>query len=207
MRAAAAMLPFLWLTTACEPAGSTARPPSPFTPPRNVSELRGLVGSLAPIEIPSPASNILAARVPRSYERHTNLFSYFFAFSCSPTQAVRIIRTDSPGDNSITVDSLRITATNDLSTGTDRPIIVPRFFQSPPVFPDVFYEGYDLTNCHQLSIRVSDAPEWFSPHMMKNGIADRGVWKRWQILVEFYYDADRQTMFLRFDELLPPKPQ
>jgi hypothetical protein len=144
-----------------------------------------------------------AARVPRSYAAYTNLFSYFFAYHCFPEEAAQTICTDSPLDNSITLSPLRVTVTNDPATWTNRPVIIPSRFPPAPVFPDVFYERHDLSDRSLLSIRVGDAPDWFTPQTMRRGIVDRCIWKRGKIHVEFYYDADRETMFLRFDELRP----
>jgi hypothetical protein len=198
MRAALAILPFLLFATACEQSGS-ARPLGPLSS----RQLQTVVRSLAPVDIPSSASDVLAARILRSSAAYSNLLTFFFAFRCSPEDADRIMRRDSSLDNSIKVDPLRVTITDDPSAGTDRPIIVPAQFPAAPVFPDVFYERQDLGDCSVLRIRVKDAPEWFTPHTMKRGIAARCVWGLGQIQVEFYYDSDRQTMFLRFDQLRP----
>ncbi len=197
-----AILPLVWLIIACEPTATSSSYARPF-PPQTVSDFQRLVRSLAPIDIPSSASEILSARVSRTHANYTNLFSYFFAFRCSAIEAAQIIRTDSSLDNSVTVNEVRIRVTNDILSGADRPIISPSRFPAAPVFPDVLYERGDLSDRSLLTIRVSDAPEWFTPHTMRRGIADRCIWKRGQIQVEFYFDADRQTMFLRFDELRP----
>ena len=202
MRVAFVLLPLLWLTTSCEPGGNAARVPHSF-PPHTTADLQKLVQALAPVDVPSSASDIRAARVPHPYASYSNLFTYFFAFHCSPEEAARTIRTDSPHRNSITVDPLRITVTNDLPTGIDRPVIIPSHFPAAPAFPDVFYEGRDLSGCTLLSIRVGGAPDWFTPQQMRRGIADRCVWEKGQVQGEFYYDADRETMFLRFDQLRP----
>ena len=68
-------------------------------------------------------------------------------------------------------------------------------------FPDVFYENLDLASCDTLLIRSGGAPEWYSPETIRNGLADRCVWGRGRVLVEFYFDEDRGMMSLRIDEL------
>ena len=184
----------------CGPAGGSSRS-LPAFPPHTFADMQRLVQSLAPIDIPSTASDMHAARVPRRYATYTSLFSYFFAYRCSPEEAAQTIRTDSPLDNSITLDPLWVTVTNDPTTGTDRPVIIPSSFPASPVFRDIFYEHHDLSDWSLLSIRVGDAPGWFTPQAMRSGIADRCLWKRGEIQVEFYCDADRKMMFLRFDGL------
>lgn len=202
MRVLATLLPFVWLLTSCEPSERLSFPSEPF-PPKTASELRQWVQAMAPIEIPLSASNIHAVRVSRPSAGYSNLMTFFFAFKCSAVEAEQVIRTESPRDNSVVVSPRRVTVKGDNTESKGRPQIMPSRFPEPPIFPDVFYERYDLSKCSLLQIRVKQAPEWFSPQQMQRGIADRCTWRRSQIHSELYYDADRQTMFLRFDQLRP----
>ena len=71
------------------------------------------------------------------------------------------------------------------------------------VFPDVFYETLDLSHCDTLRIRTNGAPPWYRPDLMSNGLADRCSWDRGRILTEFYFDADRELMYMRIEERRP----
>ncbi len=202
MRTLVLLLSCVWLLTSCEPAERLSFPSGQF-PPKTAEELRLWIQALAPIEIPSSASDIQAVRVPRPSTSYSNLATFFFAFRCSNTEAEQVIRKESPHDNSVVVDPKRVTVTKDDTEGEDRPQVMPSRFREPPIFPDVFYEKHDLNKCTLLQIRVKRAPEWYSPQLMKRGLADRCSWKRGQIHSELYFDADRHIMFLRFDQLRP----
>lgn len=195
-------LPALAMVVAsCEPSERLLFPQSPF-PPKTEAELRRWVEAFAPIEIAS-ATNIKGARVRRVSATYSNLESFFFAFQCSSGEADRVVRRESARDNSVFVEPSRVIVKVDAEESAKRPEIMPSRFPAEPIFPDVFYEGYDLSNCSVLQIRLNGAPEWFNPHLMKRGLASRCVWRRGQVHSEAYYDADRKTMFLRFDLLRP----
>ena len=202
MRSVTAILLLLLLLSGCDSPGSALLRITPF-PPQTDAELQAMLQKLAPIQIPPGASDIQVARVQRPRTAPIDLFAVFIAFRCSPDHAEQIIRTDSPRDNSVRIQPNRVTVTDDPDTSTGRPIITPARFPLPPMFPDVFFEGHDLSRCQTLSIRVAGAPEWFTPHQMRSGIADRCVWNKGHLHMEFYYDKDRQTMFLRLEELQP----
>jgi hypothetical protein len=200
IRVAASLLLLGWISTSCGPSATLNKPAFPF-PPKTAEELQSFVRSRAPIDTPATASNIFATRIPRASAIDTNLATFFVAFRCSREEAMQTIGVNSSLDNSIIIDPVRVSVTNAAPGEVLGPIVLPNRIPSPPVYPDVFYEGRELGEYRILRIRVDGAPSWFTPQMIQRGIADRCLWKRGQILVEFYFDDDRQLMFLRFDEL------
>lgn len=202
MRSMVVLLPVFLLLMSCEPSERLSIPAGPF-PPKTADELRQWVQALSHIEIPASASDIMAVRVPRSSTSYSNLVTFFFAFKCPIIEAEQVIRKQSPLDNSVAIDPNRVIVTSESAESEGRPHVTTSNFPEPPVFPDVFYEKHDLSKCKELKIRVKLAPDWYSPHLMKRGMADRCVWRRGQIHSELYYDAEREIMFLRFDQLRP----
>jgi hypothetical protein len=174
---------------------------APPFPPNDAATLQRFAEHYVPyIEIIPSGKTILAARVPRT-GAYEGLSTFFFAYPCSRYGAERLLRTDSKLDNSITIQAPPLVVAKDTDEAGRQLTIRPPDMSRTTTFPDVFYEKLDLTGCTNLFIRVNGAPAWYTPDTITNGLADWCMWGIGRVLTEFYFDADKGVMYIRFDEL------
>ncbi len=170
-------------------------------PPRDVSTLRRFLRHYIPdAQIESSGEFLEAHRIRREYSGYDDLYTYYLGFSCERASALELIGHGNPLDNSIAIDDSKMALDTDPS---ERIVLRTVDLSETSTFPDVFFEKLDLKGCDTLLIRKRDAPEWYTPERIAVGLADRCVWGRGRVLIEFYFDADRERMFLRIDELRP----
>ena len=176
----------------------------PSFPPTDSATLQRFAEHFVPsIEIIPSGDTLHAERVQRTDTTYQGLYTYFIAYSCKPHGAERLLRSDHPLDNSILVDATKMTIETDPEDGKRMLTIRPPDMTKTSVFPDVLYENLDLSRCDTLRIRTNSAPQWYRPDLMSNGLADRCSWDRGRVLTEFYFDADRELMYMRIEERRP----
>ena len=170
-------------------------------PPGDVDALRRFLRQYIPdAQLESSGGILEVHRIRREHAGYDDLYTYYLAFSCERASALELLGYRNPLDNSITIDASEMTLDTDRS---ERITLRTPNLAETSTFPDVFYEKLDLEECDTLLIRKRDAPEWYTPERIAVGLADRCVWGRGRVLVEFYFDADREMMFVRIDELRP----
>ena len=170
-------------------------------PPQDSDSLERFLRRFIPdAQVESSGDVLESHRVRREHAGYENIFTYYFMFSCEQGPARELIGTGNPLDNSVTINAAMMTIDADRS---ERINIRLADLSGSSTFPDVFYENLNMQGCDSLRIRKGGAPDWYTPERIREGLADRCIWGRGRVLVEFYFDADRDLMFIRIDELRP----
>ena len=169
-------------------------------PPRDAKSLERFLRQYVPsAEIGLSGDLIEAHQLQKQGAGYDDLSIYYLAFSCKREAASKLIGHGARLDNSIIIDPVAMT----IDVAKSERVSIRPSDDSGGTFPDVFYENLDLASCDRLLIRKGGAPDWYSPDSIRKGLADRCVWGRGRVLVEFYFDEDREMMFIRIDELRP----
>jgi len=169
----------------------------PF-PPKNTTDLQRFVSVFGPMDFAPSTQEVKAVKVPSSSSDYAGLSTYYFAYRCDQAGAAPLFRYT----NAVHIKVPPLTIGRDPKDGERELDFHPP--ETPThVFPDMFYRVLDLSHCDTLLIRMKGAPTWYEPDLITNGLAERLWWGRGHGIIEMYYNADTEMMYLRLDELRP----